>query len=51
MNEKKVDMAQIPYIVHKKRLFKAYQREMRLTIALVLTNTLWLIGTAFLLVR
>lgn len=41
------DMAQISYIAHKKRMFKAYrkayQREMRLKIALIASNVLWII--------
>ena len=37
------DMAQISYIEHKKRMFKAYQREMRLKIALIASNVLWII--------
>lgn len=44
-NECKVNMAQIPYIEHKKRIYKAYQREQKLKILLVCTNTLWALGT------
>ena len=37
------NMYQIPYIEHKKRMFKAYQRERRLKYALAITNALWII--------
>ena len=45
------NIAQIPYIEHKKRMFKAYQREMRLTILLMISNLLWLVALVFVLVR
>lgn len=42
-------MAQIPYIAHKARMYKAYKREKRLKIMLVATNVLW--GILFLVTR
>lgn len=39
----KSDMAQIPYIAHRARMYKAYKRENRLKIALALTNLAWII--------
>ena len=41
MEHKNIDMAQIPYIEHRKRMFKAYQRENRLKWILVATNVFW----------
>lgn len=41
------DMAQIPYIEHKNRMYKAYRREMILKVLLVVSNLLW-IANAFL---
>jgi hypothetical protein len=38
-----IDMAQIPYIEHKHRMFKAYRRERRLKALLVCSNCLWLV--------
>ena len=38
----KSDMAQIPYIEHKKRMFKFYQRVNRLRVVLVAKNVIWL---------
>ena len=43
------EMAQIPYIEHEKRMFKAYQREKCLKAWLFGTNLLWLLITAILL--
>jgi hypothetical protein len=43
------DMAQIPYIAHLARMYKAHQREKRLKIMLVATNVLW--GILFLVTR
>ena len=40
MNIKKT-MAQIPYIEHQRRMFKAYKREQKLKAALIITNALW----------
>lgn len=40
----KDDMAQIPYIEHKRRMFKAYQRETALRGWLIGTNAMWLVG-------
>lgn len=42
-NVNKNDMAQIPYIVHKKRMYEAYQREKVLKVVLVLTNAFWIV--------
>lgn len=44
MDQKKTEMAQIPYIVHKCRMYKAYKREARFKIALIATNALWVVG-------
>ena len=44
------DMAQIPYIEHKKRIFKAYQRENRLVWIAILTNAAWLSMVIWLIV-
>lgn len=44
-----LDMAQIPYIVHKYRMYKAYKRESKLKIALIATNALWIVGAAVVL--
>lgn len=43
------DMAQIPYIAHKARMYQAYKREKRLKIILLVTNMLW--GILFLVTR
>ena len=40
----KEDMAQIPYIEHKRRMFKAYQREIKLRRWLIGTNAMWIVG-------
>ena len=40
----KTDMAQIPYIEHELRIFKAYQREIRLKAFLIGSNCLWFIA-------
>lgn len=45
------DLAQIPYVAHEYRMFKAYQRELRLKIALVSTNLAWLIALAVIAMR
>lgn len=37
------NMYQIPYIEHKKRMFKAYKREQILKTCLIATNVLWVI--------
>lgn len=34
-------MAQVPYIEHEYRLYKAYQREKRLKYILIGTNIIW----------
>ncbi len=46
-----LDMAQIPYIEHQKRMFKAYQAKKRLKWLLIGSNILWSIGVALLLTR
>lgn len=38
------DMAQVPYIEHEKRMYKAYKRECLLKVMLAATNGLWLIA-------
>ena len=43
------NMAQIPYIEHENRMFKAYQRENCLKAWLLGTNLLWLLITLILL--
>ena len=35
------DMYQIPYIEHKKQMYKAYKREQILKTCLIATNALW----------
>lgn len=37
------DMAQIPYIEHQRRMYKAYKREKALKGLLIGSNTLWLL--------
>ena len=41
----KEDMAHIPYIEHEHRMYKAYQREIKLKGWLIATNAMWLVGT------
>lgn len=48
---KNSELSLIPFVEHKKRMFKAYQREQRLKISLIATNILWLIVFIILLVR
>ena len=38
------EMAHIPYIEHKRRMYKAYQREIKLQGWLIGTNAIWLVG-------
>ena len=38
----KSDMAQIPYIEHKKRMYKFYEKARKLRIMLIATNAIWL---------
>lgn len=38
----KSDMAQIPYIEHKKRMFKFYQKVRAMRTMLIATNAIWL---------
>ena len=45
------NMAHIPYIEHRKRMFKAYQREEKLKHWLLITNLAWLIAMIIVLVR
>lgn len=47
----KPDMAQIPYIEHKKRLFKAYQRERRLLKIAIFSNLFWLLLFCWMIMR
>lgn len=51
MKTVKNDMAQIPYVAHRKRMYKAYVRERRLKIALALTNAIWIAIVLLLIVR
>lgn len=37
-------VAQIPYIVHEARMYKAEKREIKLKILLAISNCLWLTG-------
>ena len=41
--KKDIKMATIPYIEHEHRMYKAYQRESRLKIGLIASNTIWVI--------
>lgn len=50
MKGKAIDLAQIPYIEHEKRMFKAYQKINLLKMILVASNCMWLI-VVFLLTR
>ena len=43
------EMAQIPYIEHELRMYKAYRREYTLKIALACSNCAWFIGLLILL--
>jgi hypothetical protein len=45
------DMAQIPYIEHEARMFKAYQREKRWMMLFIISNCLWIVGAILSLVR
>lgn len=47
MSEK--NMAQIPYIEHQIRMFKAYKREQRLKAAIIITNALWILVLAIII--
>lgn len=44
-------LAQIPYIEHQRRMFKAYKRERRLKAALIITNALWVVLTIIIATR
>ena len=44
------NMAQIPYIEHQSRMYKAYRREKLLKGLLIGTNALWTIGALLLFV-
>lgn len=46
----RIDMAQIPYIEHKKRLYKFYKKVNRLRVALITTNIAWAIALSVLVV-
>lgn len=41
MKDKDIKMAQIPYIEHEYRMYKAYQREKKLKIGLICSNIVW----------
>ena len=41
MKDKDIKMAQIPYIEHEYRMYKAYKRENRLKCILIGTNIIW----------
>lgn len=41
--KKDIKMATIPYIEHEHRMYQAYQRELRLKIGLIASNTIWVI--------
>ena len=45
------NMAQIPYIEHERRMYKAYKREKRLKMLLIGTNAAWVVGALLFLVR
>ena len=46
------DMAQIPYIEHQRRMYKAYRREKVLSVLLIGSNALWfLVAILWLVVR
>lgn len=47
----KPDMAQIPYIEHEYRMYKAYQREKRLKISLICSNIVWVLLVLILIAR
>lgn len=38
---KNLNMAQIPYIEHQRRMFKMYEAKKRLKILLIATNAIW----------
>ena len=42
-NTETFEMAQIPYIEHKKRLFRTQLRVKRLSICMAVSNLLWLL--------
>ena len=45
------NMAHIPFIEHKKRMYKAYCRERNLKLLLIISNVLWLIIALLLVTR
>ena len=45
-----IEMAQIPYIEHEYRIYKAYEREKRLKLMLIGTNILWALVVIMLVV-
>lgn len=45
------DMAQIPYIEHEYRVFKAYKKEKRLKISLICSNIVWVLLVLILIAR
>ena len=49
IDKSKIDMAQIPYIEHEYRMYKAYEREKRLKLILLGTNVLWVLAVILIL--
>lgn len=47
----KTDMAKIPYIVHKARLFEVYEEKKKIKNALIITNVIWALISIFLFLR
>ena len=47
----KSDLAKIPYIVHKARLFKVYEEKKKIKNALIITNVIWALISIFLFLR
>lgn len=47
----KTDMAKIPYIVHKARMFQVYKEKKRIKTALVITNVIWALALLLLVLR
>lgn len=44
VNVMESDLYQIPYVEHEHRMYKAYIREKKLKVWLVITNCLWMAG-------
>lgn len=45
------NMAQIPFIEHKKRMYKAYCRERNLKLLLIISNVFWVLIALLLYMR